>query len=294
MQILTNDNQQELKSHGDFTFPVLVSCENIRNYEFETFSWHWHSEIELTLIIEGEMIYQINGNSYHLKSGNILFGNANTLHSGHSVQGQPCHYWSITFDPKIIYGFEDSLIQTHYVNFILNNSEFAALYFDGTRSWHRELRNLMEKIISLDREKQDFYELEIQMKLSAIWLLLLKHRTSFSSVQDTLNPKEVERLKNILGYIHDNYNKKISLDDIAGSVHICKSECCRFFKKHMKESLFDYLLRYRVERSIPYLKDANYNITEAALHSGFSDSGYYSRVFRKYTGCSPSAFRKKD
>ena len=99
-------------------------------------------------------------------------------------------------------------------------------------------------------------------------------------------------MKTILGFIHENYDKKITLTDIADSVHICKSECCRFFKKHMNESLFDYLLRYRVEQSIPYLRDEEYSITDAAFNSGFTDTGYYSRVFRKCTGVSPRKFRK--
>ena len=89
------------------------------------------------------------------------------------------------------------------------------------------------------------------MQLTKIWLMLLEHRTSFSLNENALNPKTSARLKAILSFIHENFEKKISLDDIANSVHLCKSECCRFFKKHMQESLFDYLLRYRIEQSIP-------------------------------------------
>ena len=48
MQIQTNRNQRELKSHGDVSFPILVSHESITSYELNTFSWHWHPEIELT------------------------------------------------------------------------------------------------------------------------------------------------------------------------------------------------------------------------------------------------------
>ena len=64
-----------------------------------------------------------------------------------------------------------------------------------------------------------------------------------------------------------------------------------FFKKHMQESLFDYLLRYRIEQSIPYLRNPEFSITETALCCGFSDAGYYSRMFKRYTGMSPRDYR---
>lgn len=291
MQIQTNRNQREIKAHGDYTFPVLVSKECITDYEFGTFSWHWHSEIEMTLVEDGEMIYQVNGADFHLKEGDVMFGNANTLHSGHMIEGKDCHYWSITFDPKIVYGFEKSLIQTKYVDLVVNGHEFSALWFDGSEEWHRDIKEKMWRVIELDLERPDFYEMEVQMLLSEIWLVLLRHQGAFHQEMESLNPKELARLKTILGFIHENYDKKITLTDIADSVHICKSECCRFFKKHMNESLFEYLLRYRIEQSILYLQNPEYNITDAAFNCGFADAGYYSRIFRKYTGYCPRDYK---
>lgn len=293
MQIQTSRNQRELKPHGDYGFPMLVSRESITDYEFGTFSWHWHPEIELTLVEDGEMIYQINGTELHVRQGDIIFGNSNALHSGHYIEGEKCHYWSITFDPRLIYGFENSLIQTKYVDLVVGGSEFSSLCFDGSEDWHGDVRENMRAIIALEMKKPEFYEMKIQILLSGIWILLLEHRGDFAPDEKSLNPKASARLKTILGFIHENYDKKITLDDIADSVHICKSECCRFFKKHMQESLFDYLLRYRVEQSIPYLRNPEYSITDAAFYSGFADGGYYSRVFRKITGCSPREYRGK-
>ena len=291
MQIQTNRNQRELKSHGDVSFPILVSHESITSYELNTFSWHWHPEIELTLIEEGEMMYQINGHEMHVQKGDLLFSNCNALHSGHSIDGRACYYWSITFDSKLIYGFENSLIQTKYVDAVVSAKEFSSLLFDGSESWHQDLKELVCELISLSSDKSDFYEIKIQMQLTKIWLMLLEHRTSFSLNENALNPKTSARLKTILSFIHENFEKKISLDDIANSVHLCKSECCRFFKKHMQESLFDYLLRYRIEQSIPYLRNPEFSITETALCCGFSDAGYYSRMFKRYTGMSPRDYR---
>ena len=73
MQIITNQNQKEIKEHGNYSFPVLVSYEALSNYESGSFLWHWHPEIEITLVTHGEMLYHINHDTFHLKEGQILF-----------------------------------------------------------------------------------------------------------------------------------------------------------------------------------------------------------------------------
>ena len=77
MQLLLDTDKKELKSHGTYGFPVSISYEQLSRYERKSFSWHWHKEIELTLILQGEMNYQINDSVYHLKAGEGLFCNSN-------------------------------------------------------------------------------------------------------------------------------------------------------------------------------------------------------------------------
>ena len=107
IQIITNEHQEELKEHGTYEFPVLVSDEALSRFYTSSFQWHWHTEIELTLITEGTMVYQINDRIFHPRAGQALFGNSNTMHTGHMADGHDCKYISITFHPRLLYGPSD-------------------------------------------------------------------------------------------------------------------------------------------------------------------------------------------
>ena len=75
MRLQIDQKQKEVKAHGTYGFPVLVSPERLS--WFDTGEVPWHPEIELTLILEGEILYQVNDNSCLLKAGEGLFCNTN-------------------------------------------------------------------------------------------------------------------------------------------------------------------------------------------------------------------------
>ena len=78
-EIITDGSQKELKKHGSDEFPLLVSYEKLSGYKSGSFLWHWHPEIEITLVLDGQILYKVNQCTYHMKAGDILLGNANVL-----------------------------------------------------------------------------------------------------------------------------------------------------------------------------------------------------------------------
>lgn len=293
MQIITNQFQKELKDHGDYRFPLLVSYEKLSGYETGSFLWHWHPEIELTLIEQGEMLYHINSQTFHLRQGQAIFANANSLHMGEKTQeNRDCVYTPITFDPRLIYGYDNSLIQRKYVDPITQNLALSGIHFDGSKSWHAEIISLICEIISLFEARPALYEMELLTKLQKFWQLLYHHCSSTAAVPPA-DRQNHDRIRLILEYITENYASKLYLEDIAAHIGLCKSECCRLFKRYMKISLFEFLLEYRIEQSLDVLIHTDSSIVEVAEKAGFNDSNYYSKVFRRIQGCAPSVYRKK-
>nr|WP_295279340.1 AraC family transcriptional regulator [uncultured Blautia sp.] len=290
MQIITNQFQKELKQHGNEQFPFLVSYQKLSEYESGSFMWHWHPEIEITYVRKGTMCYKVNNLVYHLKEGDIVFNNSGALHSGTMENQEDCTYIPVTFDPRLIYGFFQSTINSKYVDPVIQDSLLPAICIDQSEPWHRPFREYLLRIIALDEKKPDFYELDITICLQSMWRLLLEHITYEPQVSRE-NSLEYDRIKKILSYIEDNYQNKITLKDIAGHIHLCESECTRLFKRHMNTTLFAFLQEYRIERSLEFLQSGEL-ISDVALNTGFSDSNYYSKVFAKIKGCSPREYRK--
>ena len=292
MQIHIEKNQKEIKDHGSFAFPVNVSIENIQSYEQSSFLWHWHPEIELTWIVSGEMEYHVNDRQYILKEGEGLFGNSNTLHSGYMKDGKECTYLSVTFHPRFLYGYENSILQTKYVDYITENEEWASLHLEKNIIWHQEILYWVKMIYEMSQEPPVDFELQVHMQLLQIWQKLYQY---FASLPEREKKPQLylQRLRDIVSYIQEHYAEEISLEEVAEQVNICKSECCRFFKKHMNMTIFDYILFLRIQKSLPLLKSGE-SVTEVAGRVGFSSPAYYGQIFKRYMKCTPREYKKSE
>lgn len=291
MQIKISENRKEIKEHGNYAFPVNVSEESIQAYERGMFLWHWHKEIELTLFLSGKMEYRVNDEVYEMEAGDALFGNSNTLHAGFQKEGRECHYLSITFHPRFLYGYEKSILQTKYVNFITENKNWQSLKLSENVEWQKQIIINMKEIYRLSKENIDDYELQVQMLLLEIWQKLYQYFSSLPE-QKQVTVKNVERIRSMLEFIQEHYDQNIGLEDIAEHVNICKSECCRFFKKHMNMTIFEYLMYLRIQNSLSML-EKDESITSVAGKVGFTSTAYYGQIFKRYMNCTPREYKKR-
>ena len=289
MKLQTEKDQKEIKKHGNYEFPVHVSLEKIQAYEQNSFPWHWHPEIEFTWVMSGQIEYFVNNEKNLLSQGEGLFCNSNALHSGYMVEQKDCNYLSVTFHPRFIYGYENSLLQTKYVDFITANESWHSLKLQKDVEWHQNVIGQLQKIYRMSQNPPADYELQVHLILAGIWQSLYRYYCSLP-VSEQQPQKHLARLKEILSYIQAHYTQELTLDEISEHVNICKSECCRFFKKHMNMTIFEYLLFLRVQNSLAFLKEGE-TITKTAGLVGFSSPAYYGQIFKRYMKCTPKEYR---
>lgn len=114
----------------------------------------------------------------------------------------------------------------------------------------------------------------------------------YASVSDTMD-KTDPLVLDILDIIHSQYmDRTLSLDSISRQLYLSAAYLCVRFKKAMDVSPVHYINQYRIKASLPFLKDESQKLDEIGQKVGIENGNYYSKVFKKYMGCSPAQYRK--
>lgn len=107
---------------------------------------------------------------------------------------------------------------------------------------------------------------------------------------DNSNRKTYEIMK----YIRENYhNRELSIQMIANNAYLSQTYLCSFFKKSTGRTLNEYITEVRIEKAKEFLRDRRIKLYEVTVRIGFTDSNYFSTLFKKYAGCTPSEYREK-
>ena len=127
--------------------------------------------------------------------------------------------------------------------------------------------------------------------LSEQEIIVSLHRSLFDD--DALPPQTSALAKRAVAYLHQNYDRPLARWEIAEGLGLSEDYLSRVFNRELGLSPWDYLNRYRVAQARELLRLTHDSINYIGRRVGFSDPAYFSRVFRRITGMSPSAYRKR-
>ncbi|MFA9396760.1 MAG: AraC family transcriptional regulator [Clostridiaceae bacterium] len=123
--------------------------------------------------------------------------------------------------------------------------------------------------------------------------LLLDLYKSISNENDFSAASKQDKLGIILTYIDKNYNKDISLEDLAILINVTPEYLCILFKNLLSIRPFEYINKFRINKAKEILaKDKNISINKVASICGFRDTSYFCYIFKKFNGISPGNFKK--
>ncbi len=186
----------------------------------------------------------------------------------------------INFETIIISGYEDFKFAKKAID--LDVFKYILKPIDEDK-----LKSAIKKVSAEIKKKKDFfYVIKTVKDMGNLKLLNMELYLK----KDDQYSKYVNR---IIEHIIANYEYKISLEDLSEELLVSVSYLARVFKKSIGMTFTDFLNKYRIQKSIEYIKEKEYKIYKIAHMVGFEEYRYFISVFKKYIGCSPSEFIKK-
>ncbi len=306
------ENFQELIQHGKADFPIQYYVNSL-HIAGNNVPLHWHPNLEFFVVHRGRVHVQAGNSNIILEQGEGIFLNTNCLHSYESCGGEPCYCPNVVLQPEFIAPV-NSIINTRYVMPLTLNSQLPYVVLNRRTEWKHEILDCLDRVFSMLQQygelgsygevpQLDFaspagdrecFEIRVQREINRAWELLYSHRGEIELAPAVKNEHVLQiRMQKMIGFIQKHYAEDVSLQDIANSASISRSEASRCFQSYLHTSPVNYLLKYRVERSMQLLRDNNMTVEAVALECGFSSSAYFCKIFRSHTGMTPKQYRSK-
>lgn len=257
---------------------------SVMNFDFDTRKLqrtHFHQNIEIIYILEGCAEIQIESERYVLNKGDFLLVNANKRHSVKELE-------------------EELLLASFFINFTML-SEFLGtnqlLFWCNSgadkNEAYAQLKRVLDKILNRFYDKEN----EGALYLNSIYYEALYLLTSYfritagdSRLKAFDNPNN-SRIFEIQNYVQANYQKQISLNDLAKKLYLSNAYLSKYIKKHFGLSFLEYVNNIRLFHAVDELLYTEKKITRIALDNGFPTSGSFNKAFRDVYNMTPSAYR---
>lgn len=283
VEVLTNTEFKSIKLDNPFNYSNISSSLDISeiytkfyqekgtNYNF---SGEKHSYWELTYVDKGELLTTIDGVSYHLKQGDLIFYAPMQFHTQSTFEKISSSYLTINF--KMNFNHADLLCNKIFSlkrdSYFIVTKLIEELSNDNLYSNDLSLCYLKQLIIQMLRLDNSYF-----------------HSKPTTHMQQTY---ENELLNDILLYIDDNIYEKISVSTLCEHFCISTSMLHSLFRKNMNNTAKNYINELKLSKSKELIRNSTHTLSEISEMLGFSSIHYFSKKFKSYFNISPTEYSK--
>ena len=245
-------------SSGNYpTMIYFVQKECSTNWKLNSTHIYFY---DLVFVQSGSADYIINGSSYHVKAGDVIFIQPGSSRIA-STQGMTCV--SIDF----LYGESDVLRELPHVISGIDFTDFEPLFASIKYEWLQQTEGY-------------------QLKCQALFGLIL-HKLMYGQSKSDEN----YHINTIKKYIIEHYAEHITVAHLARMLDLNPVYCGALFKKTMNQTIQQFITQVRINKAANLLQLSEYKISEVAFLTGFNDIYYFSTTFKSIMKVSPSMYR---
>ena len=260
-------------------FPAIVLIHSPENNEM--CELHWHESIELLASLDSHLHIICGQDEFDIMENDIALINSSLIHRISPVDGHAIVSLSLRLDAEL---FKNYSMGNHYWFDLNQNSEARQNIADCCRKLY-ELYTFEKDNPALLLEANALVFHIAYLMATHLCISRVKHPQSHSE-------KYNERYHEIMLYMNENYNKPLTLNDIAKRMHLSKEHLSREFSFYVGEGFRNHLANLRLIKAQKDLLSSDLPLIDIAIQHGFSDLRAYNRAFQKCYGISPAQYRR--
>ncbi len=285
-------SKEELLPDFEEDFPYIASRAELDKYIGRFVPWHWHKTVELFYMESGCLEYNTPGGTLLFPAGSGGMVNSNVPHMTKAISRTEKNVQLLhIFDVSLLAGEQGSRIGQRYIAPVITAPQLEIIpLFPGNAAEERILERIAASFcISSD---EFGYEMKLREALSEIWLMLFELSRPMREKKEE-HRKRNDKIKLLMIYIHEHYQEKISISELAAAAYLSERECYRVFHDCLHMTPVDYIRAYRLQAACQMLAKGQKSVTAISHDCGLGSSSYFGKVFREYAHCSPTEYRRK-
>jgi AraC-like DNA-binding protein/mannose-6-phosphate isomerase-like protein (cupin superfamily) len=245
---------------------------------------HFHPFTEVFFITDGKGAFHLDDTIVNVNKWDLIIINPNCLHTEKSsLSDSPLEY--------IVLGIDSLLLNFPESYSLTNNEQQVNLYRIMNFSKDKEIiLNYFNQLIHEIENKEFNYEHVCKSILTLFITHIIRSTTSLRFIEQSQEKLNLECIK-IKNYIDSHYAQNITLDFLSDLSYMNKFHLVHTFTKQIGISPINYVINKRIQEAKTLLGTTGYSIRDIASIVGFSNSSYFSQMFRKVTGISPKSYR---
>ncbi|MBQ4259305.1 MAG: AraC family transcriptional regulator [Lachnospiraceae bacterium] len=261
------------------TVPQQKIKRIVTNYKSTTPHVHYHDAYELYYMLDGNTTYYIGDRIYHIQSGNFVFIPRGILHR--------TDYESSEINERIYLHFSENIFTNELQEIKETLRDSRVLYVNKEHLPH--LENLLTQIEQESKNDDNYQSFIMNLLIRELLVQLCRYKQNF---KPTLSGTD-KTIYQISKYISTHYQEPISLSALSREFNMSESYLSRKFKAHTGIGVIEYITYVRITNAEKLLQETDYSVTQIADRCGYSDSNYFSTVFKQIKGITPRQCRKQ-
>lgn len=266
----------------------------VRRFNEKAFSapYHYHPELELTLILEGEGKRYVGNNMSPFGAGDLVLLGSNLPHCWKLEDGikhkKPASSAVLQFRPDCFGEGFFRRNETRSIGRLLQKSGSGIQFYGATAAEAATRLQNMEKENHPFKKMIAFFEiLQLLAESNELIWLNKKGETLLHSFDDQ------SRINNVMAYIVDHFRQQITLENAASIAGMTPTAFCKYFKRATRKTFIETVTEFRINYSMQQLVHTDQPVSHICFESGFGDVSYFYKTFREKKKMSPLQYRKK-